>query len=67
MIQTHDVKSALNSGGQCAPGILFDDVCGDESVLGEAITVEAVEVPKEGARLELTEPLRETVGATGSY
>ena len=30
--------------------------------MGEAITVEDVEVRKEGARLELTEPLRETVG-----
>ena len=62
MIQTHDVKSALNSGGQCAPGFLFDDICGDESALGEAITVDDVEVRKEGAHLELTEPLRETVG-----
>ena len=62
MIQTHDVKSALNSGGQCAPGFLFDDVCSDESALGEAITVDDVEVLKEGARLELTVPLRETVG-----
>ena len=71
MIQTRDVKSALNSGGQCAPGFLFDDVCGDESALGEAITVDDVEVRKEGARLELTEPLRETLGEVprgrGSY
>ena len=33
MIQTRDVKSAENSGGQCAPGFFLDDVCGDESAV----------------------------------
>ena len=50
---------------ECAPGFL-DDVYDDESALlpltGVVITMEDVEVRKEGALLELTEPLREAVG-----
>jgi hypothetical protein len=66
VIHAREVKPANNSGGQCAPGFL-NDVCDDESALlpsprGEAVTVEDVEVRKDGARLELTEPLRESVG-----
>jgi hypothetical protein len=70
VIQTRDVKSQ-NSGGQCAPGF-FDDVCDDESPLlppprgAAVVTVEDVEVRKEAARLELTEPLRESVGEAAS-
>ena len=42
-----------------------DEVWGDESALplaGVAVTVEDIEVRKEDARLELTEPLRESTG-----
>jgi hypothetical protein len=51
---------------------IFDDVWDDESALlppprgAAAVTVEDVEVRKEDARLELTEPLRESVGDAAS-
>ena len=47
----------------------FDDVWDDESPLpptGVAVTVEDVEVRKEDACLELTEPLCERLGDPGS-
>jgi hypothetical protein len=52
------------------PGFL-DDVWFDESVQfpplrGAAVIVEDVEVRKEGAYLELTEPLRESVAEADS-
>ena len=47
--------------GRGEPGFLAD-VCDDENALGRAITVDDVEMRKVGAHLELTEPLRETVG-----
>ena len=71
VIQTRDVKSAWNSGGQCTPWFL-DDESDDESA-SLPLTMKGgyhcggCRSAEEAARFELTEPLRKSIGeaATG--